>query len=186
MRKPGQDGGPSIGEIAIRGPLVMKGYWRGPDATEAVLRDGWLYTGDLWNLDPGGNLFITGRRKDVIVLSNGKNVYPEEIEAHYLQSPFIKEICVLGIEGRPGNPSLRPTAWRDCSQLRRIEGTPGSECQGSHSLRCGKSFLQTGLDQAHRELRNMAGRICPAPPPANLSASKFEKRVQANQRDGGG
>jgi len=80
----------------------MKGYWNRPDATAAVLRDGWLYTGDLGYFDSRGNLFLTGRKKEVIVLSNGKNVYPEEIEAHYLKSPFIKEIAVMGLEGSPG------------------------------------------------------------------------------------
>ena len=102
---PQEDGGPAMGEIALRGALVMKGYWNRPDATAAVLKDGWLHTGDLGYFDARGNLFITGRQKEVIILSNGKNIYPEEIEAHYLQSPFIKEICVLGLEGRPGDPS---------------------------------------------------------------------------------
>ena len=87
------------GEIILRGPIIMKGYWNRPDATAQVLKDGWLYTGDLGYFDPSGNLFITGRKKEVIILSNGKNIYPEEIEAHYLQSPFIKEICVMGMEG---------------------------------------------------------------------------------------
>jgi long-chain acyl-CoA synthetase len=87
------------GEIILRGPIIMKGYWNRPDATEQVLKDGWLYTGDLGYFDASGNLFITGRKKEVIILSNGKNIYPEEIEAHYLQSPVIKEICVMGIEG---------------------------------------------------------------------------------------
>jgi len=100
-----EEGAPPAGEIAIRGAIVMKGYWNRPDATAAVLRDGWLNTGDLGYFDARGNLFITGRKKDVIVLSNGKNVYPEEVEAHYLQSPFIKEICVMGLEGRPGDPT---------------------------------------------------------------------------------
>ena len=103
--QPTEEGAPPAGEIAIRGDIVMKGYWNRPDATAAVLRDGWLYTGDLGYFDARGNLFITGRQKDVIVLSNGKNVYPEEVEAHYLQSPFIKEICVMGLEGRPGDPT---------------------------------------------------------------------------------
>ncbi len=92
------------GEIAIAGGIVMKGYWNRPDATAAVLKDGWLYTGDLGYFDAKGNLFITGREKEVIVLANGKNIYPEEIEAHYLKSPFIKEICVMGLEARPGDP----------------------------------------------------------------------------------
>jgi long-chain acyl-CoA synthetase len=99
-----QEGVPlPVGEILIRGPIVMKGYWNRPDATAAVLKDGWLYTGDLGYLDSGGNLFITGRKKEVIILSNGKNIYPEEVEAHYLKSPYIKEICVMGLEGRPGD-----------------------------------------------------------------------------------
>jgi long-chain acyl-CoA synthetase len=98
----GEDSQP-VGEIAIRGPIVMKGYWNRPDATAAILKDGWLHTGDLGYFDARGNLFITGRMKEVIVLSNGKNIYPEEIEAHYLNSPFIKEICLMGLEARPGD-----------------------------------------------------------------------------------
>ena len=97
-----EDGGPAVGELAVRGAVVMKGYWNRPDATAAVFRDGWFLTGDLGYFDPDGNLFLTGRKKEVIVLSNGKNVYPEEIEAHYLKSPFIKELAVMGLEGKPG------------------------------------------------------------------------------------
>lgn len=104
--KPADDGlGPAVGEIAIRGPLVMKGYYHRPDATAEVIdADGWLHTGDLGYLDARGHVFMTGRQKEVIVLSSGKNVYPEEIEAHYLRSPFIKELCVLGLESRSGEP----------------------------------------------------------------------------------
>jgi len=97
-----EEGGPAVGEVALRGPVVMKGYWNRPDATAAVLRDGWFYTGDLGYFDSSGHLFLTGRQKEVIVLSNGKNVYPEEIETHYLKSPYIKEIAVMGLEGKPG------------------------------------------------------------------------------------
>jgi long-chain acyl-CoA synthetase len=97
-----QEDGPAVGEVAVRGAVVMKGYWNRPDATAAVLRDGWFLTGDLGYFDSHGHLFLTGRKKEVIVLSNGKNVYPEEIEAHYLKSPFIKEIAVMGLEGKPG------------------------------------------------------------------------------------
>jgi long-chain acyl-CoA synthetase len=97
-----QEDGPATGEIALRGEVVMKGYWNRPDATAAVLREGWFYTGDLGYFDADGNLFLTGRRKEVIVLSNGKNIYPEEVEAHYLKSPYIKELAVMGLEGKPG------------------------------------------------------------------------------------
>ena len=100
-----EDGiGPAIGEILIRGPLVMKGYYNRPEATAEVIQDGWLHTGDLGYIDARGHIFITGREKEVIVLSSGKNVYPEELEAHYLKSPFIKEICVIGLHSRPGEP----------------------------------------------------------------------------------
>ena len=100
--RPSEDGGPATGEVALRGAMVMKGYWNRPDSTAAVLRDGWLFTGDLGYFDSKGNLFLTGRKKEVIVLSNGKNIYPEEIETHYLQSQYIKEMAVLGVEGHPG------------------------------------------------------------------------------------
>jgi long-chain acyl-CoA synthetase len=100
--QPADDGGPAAGEVLLRGAAVMKGYWNRPDATAAVLRKGWLYTGDLGYFDSDGNLFLTGRKKELIVLSNGKNIYPEEVEAHYAKSPYIKELAVIGIEGKPG------------------------------------------------------------------------------------
>lgn len=92
------------GEVLIRGPIVMRGYFNRPDATAAVLKEGWLHTGDLGYLDARGRLYITGRSKEIIVLSSGKNLYPEEIEAHYRQSAIIKELCVLGLT-QPGQPS---------------------------------------------------------------------------------
>lgn len=100
--QPQERSGPAVGEVLLRGPVVMKGYWNRPDATAAALRDGWLYTGDLGYFDAHRNLFLTGRKKDVIVLSNGKNIYPEEIEAHYGKAPFVKEMAVVGLEGMPG------------------------------------------------------------------------------------
>jgi long-chain acyl-CoA synthetase len=85
------------GEVLIRGPIVMAGYHNRPDVNAVALAGGWLHTGDLGYLDRGGRLVITGRKKEIIVLASGKNIYPEEIEAHYAQSPFIKDICVLGV-----------------------------------------------------------------------------------------
>ena len=88
-----------VGEIAISGPSLMQGYLNDPEATSEVLRDGWFYTGDLASQDEAGNVYIRGRRKEMIVLSSGKKVYPEEIEQHYLQIPYIKEMCVMGVAG---------------------------------------------------------------------------------------
>ncbi len=86
------------GEIEIKGPMVMKGYYKNPSATAEVLKDGWFRTGDIGRIDQDGYLFITGRLKEVIVLSSGKNIYPEEVEKQYLASHLIKEICIFGIE----------------------------------------------------------------------------------------
>jgi long-chain acyl-CoA synthetase len=92
------------GEVLIRGPIVMSGYHNRPEVNAVALADGWLHTGDLGYLDRGGRLVITGRKKEIIVLASGKNIYPEEIESHYATSPFIKELCVLGI-ALPDQPS---------------------------------------------------------------------------------
>jgi long-chain acyl-CoA synthetase len=84
-----------VGEIAIRGPNVMQGYYQNPAATAEVMRDGWFLSGDLGYLSADGYLTITGRAKEVIVLSSGKNIYPEEVEEQYLKSPYIEEICLI-------------------------------------------------------------------------------------------
>jgi long-chain acyl-CoA synthetase len=94
------------GEIAVRGPMVMSGYYNAPQATKEAFQDGWFLTGDLGYLDRDGYLFITGRRKEIIVLSSGMNIYPEEVEKEYLNATLIKEIGVLGLEGKSGTEGL--------------------------------------------------------------------------------
>ena len=90
------------GEIIARGPNIMKGYYKQEDLTAGVIKDGWFHTGDLGYLDRNGYLFITGRSKDVIVLSSGLNVYPEEVEEAYLRSVPIKELCVFEAPAKKG------------------------------------------------------------------------------------
>ncbi|MDP2921415.1 MAG: AMP-binding protein [Candidatus Omnitrophota bacterium] len=91
-----------IGEIAVKGPNIMKGYYRDDAKTKSVFRDGWFLTGDLGYLDEEGYIHINGRSKEVIVLSSGKNIYPEEVERHYLKDPGIKEMCVMGVIKQKG------------------------------------------------------------------------------------
>ncbi len=83
-------------EILVRGDNVMHGYYRNPDATTESIRDGWLHTGDLGKFDEDGFLYILGRKKSVIVTKGGKNIYPEEVEAELLKSPYILECLVWG------------------------------------------------------------------------------------------
>jgi long-chain acyl-CoA synthetase len=84
------------GEILVRGELVMAGYWKDPDATAAVLRDGWLHTGDVGELDADGYLTITDRKKDMIVLSGGDNVAPQRVEGLLLLESEIVQAAVFG------------------------------------------------------------------------------------------
>ncbi len=89
------------GEILVRGPNVMKGYWNKPKETEEVIRNGWFYTGDLGEMDEEGYLYVRGRKKELIVLGTGKNVQPEEIENLILRrSDIVKEVGVLEVGGR--------------------------------------------------------------------------------------
>ena len=85
-----------VGEIICKGPSVMIGYYSDPEATEEVLKDGWLHTGDYGRFDDEGFLYICGRKKNVIVTKNGKNIFPEEIEYLLLEQPFIEEVVVYG------------------------------------------------------------------------------------------
>jgi long-chain acyl-CoA synthetase len=84
------------GEILARGPNIMKGYYNNPDATREALEDGWLHTGDLGYIDAERFLYIQGRKKSVIVTTAGKKIYPEEVEAEILNSPYIAECIVCG------------------------------------------------------------------------------------------
>jgi long-chain acyl-CoA synthetase len=105
------------GEVLTRGPHVMKGYWNDPAATAAAIRDGWFYTGDLGEIDADGFLRITGRKKDLLVLSNGKKVAPSLVEGLLLADPCIDQVVVCG-EGRNYLCALIVPAWDNvCREL---------------------------------------------------------------------
>ena len=91
-----EDENSNIGEIIVKGDNVMLGYYNDPKATKEVLKDGWFYTGDLGYFNVAGNLVVTGRKKNVIVTANGKNIYPEEIENLINKLPFVAETMVYG------------------------------------------------------------------------------------------
>ena len=111
------------GEILSRGPHIMKGYWNNPQATAEVLRDGWLHTGDLGSLDADGYLSITGRKKEMMVLSSGKKVVPPNLEGLLLADPMIDQVMICG-EGRNFLTAIIVPSW---DRVRTALGVSGSE-----------------------------------------------------------
>jgi long-chain acyl-CoA synthetase len=85
-----------LGEVIIRGPQIMKGYWNMPEETAVTLRDGWLYTGDIARMDEDGFLYIVDRKKDLIIAS-GYNIYPRDIEEVLYEHPAVQEAVVIGV-----------------------------------------------------------------------------------------
>jgi fatty-acyl-CoA synthase len=113
------------GEIVVRGPITMTGYWERPEATAETLRDGWLRTGDLGSFDAEGFVTLTGRSKELFI-SGGENVYPRQVEAVYEQHPAIREVAVVGVPdpqwGEVGRAYvvLQPGAVLDAEALERF------------------------------------------------------------------
>lgn len=100
--EPNEEG---IGEICVKGDIVMIGYYKQPELTAEVMRDGWFYTGDYGYINDEEQLVISGRKKNVIVLNNGKNVYPEEIESYIQNIDYVDEVIVSGEKDDEGNES---------------------------------------------------------------------------------
>lgn len=106
------------GEILVKGDNVMLGYYKDAEATKAVFtEDGWFRTGDIGYLDKDGYLFITGRKKNVIILSNGKNVFPEELEEHLSHCELIKESVVIGRANNSGEIAITALIFPDYDKL---------------------------------------------------------------------
>jgi long-chain acyl-CoA synthetase len=174
----GSSDGDSNGEIAIRGPIVMQGYFNRPDATAELVKDGWFLTGDLGLLDKHGRLSITGRRKEVIILSSGKNIYPEEIEAQYAASPLIKELCVLGLS-LPGEPAAE--------RLHAII-VPDLEVMKARKVVNMKEVLRFDIENisvhlpAHKRILSYAIQMEPLPRTTTRKLKRFEIERQVRER----
>ncbi len=112
-----------VGEIICRGPSVMLGYYQDPEATAEAIRDGWLYTGDYGRFDDEGFLYICGRKKNVIVSKNGKNIFPEEIETLLMELPLIQEAVVYGaVEKKDGDITVKAEIFPDYEAVREEYG----------------------------------------------------------------
>ena len=115
-----------IGEIIVKGPSVMLGYYENEEATNETLRNGWLHTGDLGYMDEDGFVHITGRAKTVIVTKGGKNIFPEEVEAVLMESDLIQEVIVHGVaDDRVGNVMITADIYPNFEELKRQKGDLG-------------------------------------------------------------
>ena len=115
------------GEIAVKGPIVMLGYYKNEEETKKVLKDGWFRTGDYGYIDKDGFIYITGRKKDIIVLRNGKNVYPQEIEFLINKIPYVKESLVYSRDKDKTDTMLCAKIVYDKENIKEILGEKTEE-----------------------------------------------------------
>ncbi len=134
-----------IGEILVRGPNIMQGYFKDPQATTEVLNDGWYRTGDLGSLDHDGFLRICGRVKNLIVSANGRNVYPEEVENEILKSPYIAEAFVYAWNIGSVTEEIRALLYPDRDAVEEHAKSTGRESLSSEEL---ESLLRAELFSA--------------------------------------
>ena len=127
------------GELIVRGPNVMAGYYGDPDATREAVRDGWLHTGDLCRVDNSGWVWVTGRAKDIIVLDTGENVNPEEVESLIARSSLLADSCILAAGGRQ-------------RELRLVVHPNLEDAQIGADLTGGQRALQAACEEQAKEL----------------------------------
>lgn len=166
-----------VGEVLIRGGMVFKGYYQNPEATADVFTaDGWFRSGDLGKFDSDGHLYIVGRAKDVIVLPSGKNVHPEDLEVHYLKTPFVEEMAIIGVndpsQSRAGAEKLIAVVVPDFEYLKQA------------NIANSRETIRYTLDDLGRELpeyqrvREFVVRSEPLPRTATRKIKRFELKKQ--------
>ena len=172
-----------VGEVLIRGPIVTPGYYQNPEANrEAFTDDHWFHSGDLGRFDSQGHLYIVGRKKDVIVLPSGKNVFPEDVEAHYERSPFVSEICVLGIKDEAGE-------FKGGEKLSAVV-VPNFEHLKAKQIANAKEWVVWELENLGHELpeyqrvHDFVLRAEPLPRTTTRKTRRFELKEQLESRTG--
>ncbi len=161
------------GEVLIKGKMVFSGYYKNPEATkEAFTTDGWFRSGDLGKFDERGNLHIVGRSKDVIVLPNGKNIHPEDLEVHYSKTPMVGEMCILGVKDESSNLA-------GAEKLVAVV-VPDFEYMKKNSIANAREAIRHEFDDLGRELpeyqrvRETIVRAEPLPRTATRKVRRFE------------
>ena len=147
------------GELLVKGPSVMKGYYNNPEKTAEVLEpDGWLHTGDIAEFDSDSRLYITGRIKNMIVLSGGKKVFPEEVEAVLEQNPNFAEVCVFG--------ATRTSGAKDGTEEIMTVVVPTDDVIAKYDS---EDKLQSFIGQ---EVKNLSVQLAPYKRPVNIVVRK--------------
>jgi long-chain acyl-CoA synthetase len=185
--RPGEDGN---GEICVKGETVMLGYYKMPEETAKVLVDGWFHTGDLGNINRYGQITITGRAKNLVVLDNGKNVYPEEVENYIMLLPYVKEVVVSGVDDgektvlqaevfldqdyikKSGEPAP-DTATILADARKALEPLPSYKRVSRVVLR-DKEFEKTTTNKIKRQTVTAAGSGAPAEAPVDTSTVSID------------
>jgi long-chain acyl-CoA synthetase len=157
------------GEILVKGPVVMKGYWNRPEETAKALEGGWFHTGDIGTIDPDGHIRITDRKKDIIVTSGGKKVAPQLIENALKESPRVHEVLVLGEgrkyiaalivpEGSATREEIAPDVERvnsglaNFEKIRRFEVIPNDLSVANGTLTPSLKLKRQAVADKHRDL----------------------------------
>lgn len=144
----------NVGEIAVKGPNVMLGYYNDKEATEAVIKDGWFHTGDLGVCDAEGNYRIVGRIKNVIVTQNGKKIFPEELEYRLNKSKFIKESLVCGVNEGQGDVVVTARVLPDFEELDACFAEEGIKQGSPEYEEKMRKLLLTEIEQVNKYFAN--------------------------------
>jgi long-chain acyl-CoA synthetase len=169
------------GEVLTRGPHVMKGYWKNPQATAEAIVDGWLHTGDLGRLDEGGFLHITGRKKELLVLSNGKKVVPSVLEGMVLIDPCIDQIVVCG-EGRNFLTALVVPHWENLTNtMQKVRSVPVETLAQDPEV---QAFLLERIQQALRDVADweQVEKIVVVARPFSVAADEMTVSLKLRRR----
>ena len=170
-----------IGEICFRGPQIMMGYYKDPANTAAVIDDeGWFHTGDVGYLDRDNYVFITGRKKNVIIANNGKNVFPEELESYLLALPIVEECMVWGGELDPNSPwnGIHATVRLNKEELEKKLGPDYTPDQAN-------ALIETEVDKINSDLprfKRIAHVIVRERPFDKTTSMKIRRFVEDNKR----